>query len=989
MATAMSTLKACFNTKCGATSTEKWRAGWILRSGEFAELCNSCGFVYEQMRFCETFHSDDAGWRICSTCQKPVHCGCIASVYSFTHLDAGGIECINCSRKSDSHTSASNQIQQMVPILSLSQKSVSPIKSSSKHIGGITVPGQWLQVPISGGSLTSQIEVTPTKKTCEFQRSDTIVLPVEKHDNGQFSIFGLKLTDGDIRKNSQIGEPKGEIPEGFSKRSSIHEERENGEDFCLDRKETCPRIFTEEGFTKRLQESELQIRVMGTNKFVQDEHYEPDVLKISKEKVCTMEAPASACLNVPLRPFNPKEISDNSSTLITGVDRYQCNPMETKEQNQGISTCSQLQQQCQFIPRPPDGSPNTDSQLGNGVRCQMRVAQIPSEGRSQNQLQTRYRPRITDQELQKICGDSNSIVKPLFEKTLSASDAGRIGRLVLPKACAEAYFPSISQPEGVPLKIQDANGKDWVFQFRFWPNNNSRMYVLEGVTPYIQSMQLQAGDTVIFSQLEPEGQIIMGFRKASNTTSKQEAQPSTTTNEASPNMGCDPGIFEKMSTDSNISEIPFHSRKRNRKSLVKALTSQISNAGFSLYRKEYKSRESSSFQSLLFRNKMQNHNLSSKRKRLQIDNEDALDLKVTWEEAQDFLCPPLTAVPSVVIIEGHEFEEYEVPPIFGKRTTFTTNQSRASCSVPHEGSSDDLEYLLHHSIDPRKKKDGKGQKGVDVSSGLDALANAATLGEKTTTSSIAATTRHPRHRPGCTCIVCIQPPSGKGPKHKPTCTCNVCTTVKRRFKTLMMRRKERQSEIEAENTRKKHNVVEEEGDVISGKKRLSDVDFHNENGLMKEDPDLTCKKRLTKVGNSIGNELKLASDVNLQAFCKDDKGGKEEYIVSKGQLDLNNQPDREEELDQRECDEQPSPEIGQTSMVNLLHDATLPLHMYLKQHGLPTLTYPPRINPTLQLQQTSGEERVEEQTSVQNEDHITEEEFFPNRTQNDTHSIFV
>lgn len=59
----------------------------------------------------------------------------------------------------------------------------------------------------------------------------------------------------------------------------------------------------------------------------------------------------------------------------------------------------------------------------------------------------------------------------------------------------QAYFPSISQPEGVPLKIQDAKGKDWVFQFRFWPNNNSRMYVLEGVTPCIQSMQLQAGDT--------------------------------------------------------------------------------------------------------------------------------------------------------------------------------------------------------------------------------------------------------------------------------------------------------------------------------------------------------------------------------------------------------------------------------------------------------------------------------------------------------------
>lgn len=59
----------------------------------------------------------------------------------------------------------------------------------------------------------------------------------------------------------------------------------------------------------------------------------------------------------------------------------------------------------------------------------------------------------------------------------------------------QAYFPHISQSEGVPLRVQDVKGKEWVFQFRFWPNNNSRMYVLEGVTPCIQSMQLQAGDT--------------------------------------------------------------------------------------------------------------------------------------------------------------------------------------------------------------------------------------------------------------------------------------------------------------------------------------------------------------------------------------------------------------------------------------------------------------------------------------------------------------
>lgn len=56
---------------------------------------------------------------------------------------------------------------------------------------------------------------------------------------------------------------------------------------------------------------------------------------------------------------------------------------------------------------------------------------------------------------------------------------------------------------------------------------------------------------------------------------------------------------------------------------------------------------------------------------------------------------------------------------------------------------------------------------VEAMEGLDTLANLAILGEnEALTTSSQATTKHPRHRPGCSCIVCIQPPSGKGPKHK-------------------------------------------------------------------------------------------------------------------------------------------------------------------------------------------------------------------------------
>lgn len=52
--------------------------------------------------------------------------------------------------------------------------------------------------------------------------------------------------------------------------------------------------------------------------------------------------------------------------------------------------------------------------------------------------------------------------------------------------------------------------------------------------------------------------------------------------------------------------------------------------------------------------------LGSKNKRLRIENDESMDLKLTWEEAQKLLHPPPNSSPSIIVIEGHEFEEYEV-----------------------------------------------------------------------------------------------------------------------------------------------------------------------------------------------------------------------------------------------------------------------------------------------------------------------------------------
>lgn len=49
-----------------------------------------------------------------------------------------------------------------------------------------------------------------------------------------------------------------------------------------------------------------------------------------------------------------------------------------------------------------------------------------------------------------------------------------------------------------------------------------------------------------------------------------------------------------------------------------------------------------------------------KNKRLLMNSDDALELRVTWEEAQELLRPPPNAEPTVVMIEDIEFEEFDV-----------------------------------------------------------------------------------------------------------------------------------------------------------------------------------------------------------------------------------------------------------------------------------------------------------------------------------------
>lgn len=831
--------KICMNALCGAVvPAAEFKQGWPLRSGAaFSVLCHNCGTLYEQLAFCDVFHSDDTGWRECISCGKRLHCGCIASSSLLEILDSSGVICIRCA------------------------------KSSGVHPTGAESPTRF------GTSL-------------EKNAGETHSSSIDNHMSVG-SIHNIKLKQ--FANFSDNNVPKQFLPpqNDSTARSWYQMKLEGSMPLSADARNTCLSNYSQLSAGSG---SSLDVKTKADKKT----HEVKDV--------CGSPVHTNLTISLAAQSLIPHSLPNAASK-----------PVLTAGQDPNASTMSQ-----------------------------MRVARPPVEGRIKSQLLPRYWPRITEQELQQISGDSNSTIVPLFEKILSASDAGRIGRLVLPKACAEAYFPPISQPEGIPVRIQDVKGKEWVFQFRFWPNNNSRMYVLEGVTPCIQSMQLQAGDTVTFSRMDPEGKLLMGFRKASNNILMQDAHFTGKHNEFFASEPFLSGVADNlhiMNGYSGLLQSMNGSTDPHLKVFSKHSSSSSGDAWHVTDKHGGQGMIGSLPPTLLGPERKKSRNIGSKSKRLLIDNQEALELKLTWEEVQEMLHPPASIQPTTVTIEDHEFEEYEAPPVLGKRSIFiarssgeqeqwTTcdccykwrrlpsdfllpptwrcqdnvwDRSRCSCSAPDELSPSELEQLLKLNSDFKRRRIAvlsqmPTQEHDSSTPGI--LASSPGQGD---VSGPVATTRHPRHRPGCSCIVCIQPPSGKG-KHKPTCTCNVCMTVKRRFKTLMLRKKKRQSDLEAE--------IAQRNQFIWGPKE--EVEVESTSGQ----------------GRSLINLLddKSRSGSKPEAMDqRNDQPGKD-IDTNADELDLNCQPGEEFRI-----------KSTRVSMVSLLQVATRPLETYLKQTGLTSL----------------------------------------------------
>lgn len=102
----------------------------------------------------------------------------------------------------------------------------------------------------------------------------------------------------------------------------------------------------------------------------------------------------------------------------------------------------------------------------------------------------------------------------LFEKKLAPTDCDvKAGRFLLPKQCAEQYFPQFAGSQSMPLSIEDREGRSWLFVLRWWMYKKSRKYVLDGTRKCIEIMRWNMGDTMKFYRRVADGKLIFELQR--------------------------------------------------------------------------------------------------------------------------------------------------------------------------------------------------------------------------------------------------------------------------------------------------------------------------------------------------------------------------------------------------------------------------------------------------------------------------------------------
>ncbi|XP_051134473.1 B3 domain-containing transcription factor ABI3 [Andrographis paniculata] len=116
-------------------------------------------------------------------------------------------------------------------------------------------------------------------------------------------------------------------------------------------------------------------------------------------------------------------------------------------------------------------------------------------------------------------------LKFLLQKVLKQSDVGNLGRIVLPKKEAESHLPELETRDGIPIAMEDiGTSRVWNMRYRYWPNNKSRMYLLENTGDFVRVNGLQEGDFIVIYSDTKCGKYMIRGVKVRQPGAKQEGK---------------------------------------------------------------------------------------------------------------------------------------------------------------------------------------------------------------------------------------------------------------------------------------------------------------------------------------------------------------------------------------------------------------------------------------------------------------------------------
>ncbi|KAM5588190.1 B3 domain-containing transcription factor LEC2-like [Rosa sericea] len=115
------------------------------------------------------------------------------------------------------------------------------------------------------------------------------------------------------------------------------------------------------------------------------------------------------------------------------------------------------------------------------------------------------------------------------DNKLKNSDVGSLGRIVLPKKEAEKYLPSLSDKEGIELRIRDAlSTQEWGLKYKYWSNNKSRMYVLENTGDFVRQTGVEVGDSIHLYEDECKNLQYVSIHRQAQVRPVHVVEPSST-----------------------------------------------------------------------------------------------------------------------------------------------------------------------------------------------------------------------------------------------------------------------------------------------------------------------------------------------------------------------------------------------------------------------------------------------------------------------------